>query len=237
VYGSIKIGSVLGITLRLHVLLLVLFGVLIVKDESPLVFAVLFGCVLLHELGHSLVALAFGVRVVDITLWPLGGIARMTQIPESSRIEALIALAGPTVNFLLAGLAYLVGMPGNGAFVLWNLGMGLLNLLPAFPLDGGRVLRAFLGRKGDWLAATEHAVWIGRWFALALFLLGFTGLLALPLVGLFIWWSGNQELASVRARHAPAPVPRAERSGFSAEEIAALERFRGRLADSHPDER
>ncbi len=242
--GSIKIGSILGITLRLHVLLLVLLVILIRWGESPLVFAVLFGCVLLHELGHSLVALAFGIRVVDITLWPLGGMARMSQIPESTRIEALIAIAGPAVNFVLA----LLGLLASGSFdypprdlfqwfSLVNLSMGVFNLLPAFPMDGGRILRALLGWRGDWLGATEHAVWIGRWFALALFLLGFTGLLALPLVGLFIWWSGNQELAAVRARHALATAARAERSGFTPEEIAALERFRGRLSDSHSDER
>ena len=235
-----------GITLRLHVLLLIFFGVLIYLGESPLVFGILFGCVLLHELGHSLVALAFGVRVVDITLWPLGGLARMSQIPESFRIEALIAVAGPSVNFLLAGLGFLLGLPEHGLFVFGNLVMGLLNLLPAFPLDGGRILRAFLGRKGKWLVATERAVWIGRWFAISLCLFGF-GLwrlgegvqlaLTLGLVGVFIWWSGNAELGSVRARHALATLTRAERSGFSAEEIAALERFRGRLSDSHPDER
>jgi len=251
VNGSIRIGSVFGITLRLHVLLLVVLGILIVRDQSPLVFAILFGCVLLHELGHSLVAMAFGIRVVDITLWPLGGMARMSQIPESTRIETLIAIAGPAVNFLLAGL----GLLASGSFhypprdlfqwfSLVNLSMGLFNLLPAFPMDGGRVLRALLGWRGGWLKATERAVWIGRWFAISLCLfgiglafLGETGSLTLALVGVFIWWSGNAELASVRARHALATLTRAERSGFSTEEIAALERFRGRLSDSHPDER
>jgi Zn-dependent protease len=251
VNGSIRIGSVFGITLRLHVLLLIVFGILIVRNESPLVFGILFGCVLLHELGHSLVAMAFGIRVVDITLWPLGGMARMSQIPESTHIEALIAIAGPAVNFLLA----LLGLLASGSwhyppsdlfqwFSLVNLSMGLFNLLPAFPMDGGRILRALLGWRGDWLKATERAVWIGRWFAISLCLLGFgllllgdPGPLTLVLVGIFIWWSGNAELASVRARHALSSVARAERSGFSAEEIAALERFRGRLSDSHSDER
>jgi len=247
VNGSIRIGSVFGITLRLHVLLLVLFGILILSGESPLVFAILFGCVLLHELGHSLVALAFGIRVVDITLWPLGGMARMSQIPESTRIEALIAIAGPAVNFLLA----LVGLLAAGSwryppqdafqwFSLVNLSMGVFNLLPAFPMDGGRILRALLGWRGGWLRATERAVWIGRWFALSLCffglglcLLGETGPLTLVLVGVFIWWSGNQELASVRARHAFAPA----RSGFSPAEVAALERFRGRISDRPPEPR
>ena len=251
--GSIRIGSVFGITLRLHVLLLVLFGVLIVGGESPLVFGILFGCVLLHELGHSLVAMAFGIRVVDITLWPLGGMARMSHIPESTRIETLIAIAGPAVNFLLAGVGLLVSgsfRSPPGDFFQWfsvvNLTMGLFNLLPAFPMDGGRILRALLGWRGGWLKATERAVWIGRWFAISLGLFGFalwrlgeSSSLAwtLALVGVFIWWAGNAELAGVRARHAYASAASAARSGFSAEEIAALERFRGRLSDSQRDER
>jgi Zn-dependent protease len=251
VNGSIKIGSVLGITLRLHLLLLVMFGVFVfLLDENPLVLAMLFGCVLLHELGHSLVALAFGIRVVDITLWPLGGMARMTQIPESTRIEGLIAIAGPAVNFVLALLGFgawtLWGGPPQqdllGWFIGVNLVMGLFNLLPAFPMDGGRLLRAFLGRRGDWLGATVSAVRIGRWFALLLFVLGLTGIpgvlgpnYVLPLVALFVWSSGIQELAAVRARHAPVEAP--GRPGFRPDEIEALERYRGRISKPRSEER
>ncbi|MBK7641577.1 MAG: site-2 protease family protein [Planctomycetes bacterium] len=243
--GSIKIGSILGITLRLHILLLVLFGVLIVGGQDPLIYAILFGCVLLHELGHSLVALAFGIRVVDITLWPLGGMARMSRIPESTLIEGLIALAGPAVNFLLAGLGHLAGGVWGGPFAFVNLLMGLFNLLPAFPMDGGRLLRALLGSNGRWLLATERAVRIGRWFAVLLCVAGVTGFgpwlapnLALPLVGIFVWYSGSQELAAVRARHADRPSsPVSPTAGFSDEEIEALERFRGRIRDSRSDER
>jgi Zn-dependent protease len=243
VNGSIKIGSILGITLRLHWLLLVMLAAPLFWGGNPLVFLVLFGCVLLHELGHSLAALAFGIRVVDITLWPLGGMARMSQIPESTRIEGLIAVAGPAVNFLLAAAGLLAGGSWAAAFVEVNLWMGCFNLLPAFPMDGGRLLRALLGRKGDWLGATESAVRIGRWFALLLVVAGATGLpgtwlgpnLALPLVGLFVWISGTQELAAVRERKSQAQVR--ERTGFSAAEIAALERFRGRLSQAPHDER
>jgi len=242
VNGSIKIGSVFGITLRLHVLLLVLFGVLVYQGVPPLILVTLFACVLLHELGHSLVALAHGIRVVDITLWPLGGMARMSQIPESTRIEGLIAIAGPAVNLLLAAAGFLAaaltGWPLEW-FVWVNLTMGLFNLLPAFPMDGGRLLRAFLGRKGDWLGATVSAVRIGRWFALLLGVLGLLWVpyvLALPLVGLFIWWSGVQELAAVRARHARVEaVP--EAPGFAPTEIEALERYRGPLSSWRSDER
>jgi Zn-dependent protease len=248
VNGSIKIGSVFGITLRLHVLLLVMYAVLVFKTEvSPLVLLILSGCVLLHELGHSLVALAHGIRVVDITLWPLGGMARMTQIPESTRIEGLIAIAGPAVNFLLAALGFLAwtlsGAPFEGGLLEWFIGanvlMGLFNLLPAFPMDGGRLLRAFLGRKGNWLAATEQAVGFGRVLALLLCVLGlvrFPELLMLPLIGVFVWWSGAQELAVVRARHA-SPTPPTANPGFGPGEIEELERYRGSLSSWRSDER
>jgi len=177
-------------------------------------------------------------------------------MPEKPSQELLVALAGPAVNVVLALVLYAV-LALRGSFVppwaaehtganileklLWiNVSLALFNLLPAFPMDGGRILRALLGWRGGWLRATERAVWIGRWlalslcfFGLGLCLLGETGPLTLVLVGVFIWWSGNQELASVRARHAFAPA----RSGFSPAEIASLERFRGRISDRPPEPR
>ncbi|MCB0000786.1 MAG: site-2 protease family protein, partial [Anaerolineales bacterium] len=170
---------------------------------------------LLHELGHSIVAQSFGIRVLDITFWPLGGMARMSQIPENSRIEGLIAIAGPAVNFVLAGasLTFLLlpGIAGSAVgdlalvFLLFNVALGGFNLIPAFPMDGGRVLRAILGRKGDWVRATEGAVRVGRFFALLMFLSFFvTWNPVLPLIALFVWWTGQQELLAVRLRHATA---------------------------------
>src|SRR5262249_7240342 len=144
----------------------------------------LFGIVLLHEMAHSVVAMRFGLRVVDITLWPLGGMARMAEIPESSRIEGWIAIAGPALNFVLAAIALpfclwsQVSDAAGPRLQLWayalfvsNLMMGAFNLLPAFPMDGGRILRAFLGRKGDWVLATERAVNVGRAVAFLLALI------------------------------------------------------------------
>jgi Zn-dependent protease len=202
-----------------------------------------FGCVLLHELGHSLVARGFGLRVMDITLWPLGGMARMSEIPENTRIEALIAIAGPAVNFALAGLGFLALTVGQAlgfgelalhflvAFLLANVVQGTFNLLPAFPMDGGRILRAFLGRKGDWLAATETAVRVGRVVAL-LFLLGALLLLRegaanvciLPLIAFFVWFEGTRELWSVRLRHGISPFGAAARFGWRPAEAEAAER-------------
>ncbi len=163
--GSLKLGSVLGITIRVHVLLLLLLALVVLRSHDALMAGVeivtLFGIVLLHELAHSVVAMKFGLKVLDITLWPLGGMARMSEIPESGRIEGWIAIAGPALNFVLAALAFpfwLRGVVDEGhpdALGVWiqsffavNLWVGAFNLLPAFPMDGGRLLRAFLGRNG-----------------------------------------------------------------------------------------
>ena len=228
VFGSLEIGKVLGITIRLHVLLLVL-ALFLYLDQGPKglgEFGILFLVVLLHELGHSIVAQRMGIRVVDITLWPLGGVARMTEMPESSRVEGLIAIAGPAVNFALASLCGLVVLlsgldpRGGAAAALWlfvqiNLALGLFNLIPAFPTDGGRILRALLALRRDWLRATEIAVRVGGFVALLCAVTGlvlvfsapaFFGLgLSLVLVAAFLWWTGRQELAAVRLRHGVSP--------------------------------
>jgi hypothetical protein len=174
---------------------------------------------------------------LDITLWPLGGMARMDHIPEQPKVEALVAIAGPAVNFLLAAgtLAALIAMGvlqlsvpavrqwlesadwlGQSAvvFIVYNLFLGTFNLVPAFPMDGGRVLRATIGAFRDWVRATEIAVTVGRWvaflmFALGVFLLfrwGFNGFaLSLVLIALFVGWAGTRELWAVRMRHGRFP--------------------------------
>ncbi|MDP6409468.1 MAG: site-2 protease family protein [Planctomycetota bacterium] len=214
---SFRLGQLFGITIRVHHLVVVLLGLMLLLDFGRLaVVAYLLLCpiVLLHELGHSLVARRFGIEVIDITFWPLGGMARMRQIPEDSRIEGLIAVAGPAVNLALAllaapftlftgGVAWEVAM----TFVAINALMGSFNLVPAFPMDGGRLLRAWLGRHGDWLAATERAVRVGRTMAVAMFVVtllpGQPFFLSpmLPLIAIFVWWTGRQELLAVRLRH------------------------------------
>lgn len=286
--GSIEIGRVLGIRVRLHWLFiaLVLFLVFLSGDQWAGLFGglvMLFGVVFLHEMGHCLVARHFGIRVLDITFWPLGGMARMSEIPESSRVEGWIAIAGPAVNFALALMAaplvlllFFLSEPGSagglaevaldlaGTFVLINLGLGLFNLVPAFPMDGGRVLRAWLGRNGDWLGATESAVRVGRVFAVIGFAVGLLmGNPILALIGAFVWFAGSRELAAVRIRHrrreglgagpfgpfgfggpptGSAPPPGewssggATGEGFGAEEIERLERFRGPLRRFRPPE-
>ncbi len=214
-FGSFPIGRLFGITVRAHGLFVVmLLAVMLFWPRLALALPILFGCVLLHELGHSLVAQRFGLKVLDITLWPLGGMARMSTIPEVPRTEALIASAGPAVNFALAlvALPLLLApepfLPLVQFFLAVNVLMGAFNLLPAFPMDGGRLLRAWLGRTRDWVSATERAVRVGRWFALLMLLawplMHFN--LVLPLIAVFIWFTGSQELMGVRLRHGLVPI-------------------------------
>jgi Zn-dependent protease len=230
VYESFPIGRPFGIEVRVHILFLYMMVFLMLIGGNPLgtaaILVTLFGLVLLHELGHSLVARHHGIHVIDIVLWPLGGMARMSEIPESPRVEGQVAIAGPLVNLVLASLGLLaLGLldalgPGPGqsitqihdgptaflmAFTWMNLMLGVFNLVPAFPMDGGRILRAFLARKRSYLEATEIAVRVGRYIALAMIFSVFfirPMSCALPIVGVYIMWTGMRELWSVRLRHA-----------------------------------
>lgn len=252
-FGSFRIGSLAGIPIRVHVLFLLLVAGLALSPSTGLfglvALLVLVVCVVLHELGHALVARRFGIHVVDITLWPLGGMARLSHIPESSRVEACIAIAGPAVNVGLALIAapFLVATMATAstdsplqavvfAFVAVNVLMAGFNLLPAFPTDGGRLVRAWFARKGSWEVATERAVWIGRVVAVAIGAAGIVyGNWMLPVVALWLWWTGGVELAQVRARHA-APPPGIGR-GFTDADVARIESFRGPLRAIEPDAR
>lgn len=234
---SFKIGSLLGVEVRVHVLFLYMAAMMVfwgAMAGNPLGLAaalfVLFSLVLLHELGHCVVARHFGIRVIDIVLWPLGGMARMSDIPEDPKIEGLVAIAGPVVNMVLAALGMgllalsghletlwppfapgLEGLPGVLALFTWmNVMLGVFNLVPAFPMDGGRILRAWLGRRRSWLEATEIAVQVGRVVAwamiLAVFFPGARKVVpcTLPVIGIFVLWAGARELWATRARHGAA---------------------------------
>lgn len=248
-FGSFRIARIAGIPIRVHVLFLVLVAAFVLTSDSGLVevagLGILIVCVLLHELGHALVARRFGIRVIDITLWPLGGMARLSHIPESSRIEGWIAIAGPAVNIAIAliaapFLALWIGRPitdsAAGMLVLTivfvNVLMAGFNLLPAFPTDGGRLVRAWFARKHDWSEATARAVRIGRVTALVIGALGIAwGNWMVPVIALWLWWMGGVELAQVRARHAQQshPAHAAAASGFGEAEVARIEAFRGPL--------
>lgn len=221
---SVHIATVSGIPIRLHVTFLLLLGFIGVEAwRKPgaqlngfLLMAGIFLCVLLHELGHSVVAQRYGIGVRDITLYPIGGIARLEKMPKPAQ-ELWIALAGPLVNVVVAGGIW-VGMSlGKGVIPwaqitqgeghLWQalLGSNLLlagfNLLPAFPMDGGRVLRALLALKWGEARATEVAAGVGQMLA---FGLGFLGLISgqfmLIFIAFFVFIGAGQEAMAYRGR-------------------------------------
>jgi Zn-dependent protease len=179
---SWKLGRVAGIDVFVHptFLLILLFpGVLAGGLVTLMLVLSVFGCVLLHEFGHALMARRFGIETEDITLYPIGGVARLRRLPRAPGAELLIALAGPAVNFAIVGALLLLGVLGVDqlmsdpmlAFLeqllFVNLGLGLFNLIPAFPMDGGRVLRALLSGWLGRVQATSIAAAIGRMLAIA----------------------------------------------------------------------
>lgn len=177
---------------------------------------ILFGCVVLHELGHSLMARRYKIKVHDIILLPIGGVARM-QIPENPSVEIRLALIGPAVNFsiaLLSGLILILTHQGLdlslsisaynpiGLIFKVNLWMGIFNLIPAFPMDGGRVFRGTLAMRYDYLRATHIATQVGRGIAIALALIGIYRDLLLLFIGLFVFIAAGSEERMVQLRRA-----------------------------------
>ena len=176
-----------------------------------------FACVALHEFGHAGAAAYFGIRTLDITLLPIGGVARLERLPEKPYQEFVIALAGPAVNFVIAAVLVplmLLGplpLPGPaiageqsgffGQLLAANLVLAIFNLLPAFPMDGGRVLRSLLAMRMGHLRATEIAARVGRWMA---FLFGILGIyyqaFMLVLLAVFVFLAGTAELIAARVR-------------------------------------
>jgi Zn-dependent protease/CBS domain-containing protein len=218
------LGRVAGIGIRVHVtfpLLALWIAAVHLRDgwawpafaaDLGLAAAV-FAFVVLHELGHALMARRFGIATRDITLLPIGGVAHLERMPERPAQELAVALAGPAVNVGLAGLLALgrALWPGGPAVIgqlMWlNVAMATFNLLPAFPMDGGRVLRALLALRLDLVRATNLAAAIGQLLAFAL---GAVGLFVNPfltLVALFIWMGAGEEARTIRIRAALAAVP------------------------------
>jgi Zn-dependent protease/CBS domain-containing protein len=163
----------------------------------------LFVCVLLHEFGHSIVAMRFGYEIDSITLWLLGGVASFSEMPEDWREELAIAVAGPAVSVGLGVVAYgvVLVLPATaqqalfvmGYLALTNVILAIFNLLPGFPMDGGRVLRALLARTRPHARATQLAAEVGKGFAI---LLGFVGLFAnifLLALAFFIYMGASAE--------------------------------------------
>jgi Zn-dependent protease/CBS domain-containing protein len=230
--GSIKVGRAFGIDVKVHwtfFLLLAFFGFTAYQNSGSLgsalvtvgIIVALFVCVLLHEYGHSLVAQRLGIEIADITLLPIGGLARLKSLPEKPWDEVKIAIAGPLVNVVLApvffGVALLLGgrltappdilggvQSAAQVFVYLgfiNVALVVFNLIPAFPMDGGRVLRGLLATRLGPVRATDISSAVGQFFAAAFFLIGLlTGNLLLALIAVFIFFGAGGEAQMVRQR-------------------------------------
>jgi Zn-dependent protease len=224
---SFRIARIAGIDVRIHFtffLLLAWIGFAhYSRGGAPaalqgLIFiCILFLCVLLHEFGHALAAARYGIKTPDITLLPIGGVARLQRMPDRPTEELVVAIAGPLVNVVIAAALYI----GLGAQMGWvnairiedpqvpmlqrvmlvNVALVVFNLIPAFPMDGGRVLRALLATRLSYARATNIAATVGQFMA---FLLGFWGLMGgnplLIFIALFVYMGAGQEAASTQMR-------------------------------------
>ena len=233
---SWRIGRIAGIDVYMHptFLLLLLWVALAhffahhdpVEALYGLAFVLaLFGIVVLHELGHALMARRYGIRTRDITLLPIGGVARLERIPEEPWQELMVAVAGPAVNVVMAAGIYLglllarglslspvdTVLRVGGGFVqqlFWvNVTLVVFNLVPAFPMDGGRVLRALLAMRLDYVRATQLAASIGQGIALLFGVLGLFFNPFLIFIAVFVWVAGTQEAGMVLMRSALGDVP------------------------------
>lgn len=228
ILGNHRIARPLGIGVYVHGTLIAFAALLVLADMAAggalaglgtaLLMAVLFGSVALHELGHAAAALGFGVPTRSITLLPMGGVALLERELRSPRAELVVALAGPATNVVLAGLlallARVLGAVGLGGLplalldgALWlNVALAVFNLLPAFPMDGGRVLRAALSTRIGRLRATRVAARLGLVLAAAMGVVGlFGGGFTLVLIAGFVFLAARAELNRVEQEHAPPP--------------------------------
>jgi stage IV sporulation protein FB len=217
---SFPIGRIFGSEIRIHMtffLLLLWIGVAHYQQggaaaavDGVLFIIALFACVVAHEFGHALTARRYGIKTPDITLLPIGGVARLERMPEKPRQEILVALAGPAVNVVIAFVLILfLGARADmqaleslqnptlsfvARLASVNLFIVVFNLIPAFPMDGGRVLRAALATRMDRTKATRIAANVGQAFA---FFLGFLGLTAgnpiLILIAFFVYLAAGAE--------------------------------------------
>jgi stage IV sporulation protein FB len=240
---SVNIGSIAGTAIRIHVTFILFLAFFFfaglaagnVNDavNSVVFLVLLFACVLAHEFGHILTARAFGVETPDVTLLPIGGVARLARIPEQPGQEFLIAIAGPMVNVVIAAVLMAVMSPHLSAahfaamespnvsmvdrLAEVNLFLAIFNMIPAFPMDGGRVLRALLAIRLGHVRATEVAAMIGQWTAFAF---GFIGLFYNPMlifIAIFVYLAAASEaqMVSLRAMSRDVPVTAAMVTRFA----------------------
>jgi len=241
---SWKLGRFAGIDVYIHGTFFILIGWLAVSHwirerslgaslEGVAFVLAIFSCVVLHEFGHALTARKYGIQTRDITLLPIGGVARLERMPSDPTQELWVALAGPAVNVVIAAVLY-VGLyvvgdirshalsATEGSFLsrlmTVNVGLVIFNLLPAFPMDGGRILRAVLAKHTGYVRATNVAAGVGQAMA---FLFGFLGLFGNPFllfIALFVWIGATQEASMTQMKAAldGLPIERAMVTDFRA---------------------
>ena len=231
---SWKLARIAGIDVYVHAtfFMMIAWIALMYWNESQSLGAVvegvgfiivLFVCIVLHEFGHALTAGHYGIRTRDITLLPIGGLARLERMPDVPVQELWVALAGPAVNVAIAVLLF-GALQASGAWqsvdridvatgtfvervMLANVFLVGFNLLPAFPMDGGRALRALLAIRMEYTRATQYAAHIGQGMAI---LFGFMGLQGNPMlifIALFVWIGAGQEASMVQMKSALAGIP------------------------------
>lgn len=219
---SVNIFRLFGIQLKIHLtfLLLPLFFLYHAGIKGLVGLVGVYFWVISHEFCHSLQARRYGIKVRNITLYPIGGIASIQGIPDNPKEEFIISISGPLFNFISAAILFLPAWLILGpnlltlpfpwwdswkkvlVFFFWmNPILGAFNLLPAFPMDGGRVLRAFLAEKIDYRRATKIAVSFGHAFAFIFCLYGLIqGNMILVIIGIFIYTAASQEETQVNFR-------------------------------------
>lgn len=229
---SLNLGTIAGTIIRVHFTFLLLLiwiwlmhyrigGAAAAWGGVVFILAV-FACVVLHEFGHIAAARYFGIRTPDITLLPIGGVARLERMPEEPGQEFVIAVAGPLVNVVIAALIFMVLQgpatieqmaviedPHTGFLARLagvNVFLVLFNMIPAFPMDGGRILRAALATRLSWSRATQVAATIGQGMA---FVFGFVGLFYNPLlifIGIFVYLAAAAEAQNAQIRQMATSV-------------------------------
>jgi Zn-dependent protease len=231
---SWKLIRIAGIDVYVHAtfLMVIAWIALIHWNESQNLAAViegvgfilaLFACVVLHEFGHALTAARYGIKTRDITLLPIGGLARLERMPDVPLQELWVALAGPAVNVIIA-IVLFAWLQASGAWeavegidvttgafaervMVANVFLAGFNLLPAFPMDGGRALRAVLATRMEYTRATQRAAMVGQGMAIFFGFIGLQGNPMLIFIALFVWIGAGQEASVVQMKSALAGIP------------------------------
>ncbi|CAN5430016.1 hypothetical protein BH11MYX1_BH11MYX1_49790 [soil metagenome] len=196
-----RLGALFGFPIELNLSFLMLLGLVFVAFggfAGVVVVCLAFASIVLHELGHAFVARSKGVRIAGIELGFFGGAAKMIDLPKTANDELAIAAAGPVVSLVLAGLGLGLGAITHVSILAWigwtNLILAAFNLIPALPMDGGRILRALLTRKFDYVRATDVAVKVARITAIAFAAIGLIyGMYQLLFLAPFLWLLGTRE--------------------------------------------